>query len=468
VNRPTTGRRPALTVRWLALIALLAAVVLPGCGKKGPPLPPRVRIPARPDQFTARRLGSTVYLQVKVPTANSDGTSPASIERVEIYGFTGSPEGNEGIFKEGMLVASIPVRKPPEGESAEPAKGGSKKGVKPEDKPPAPPRPPPSMENGFDQGDLVVVTEPLGPAQFVEVVPKKKPKAPKVAVPTVKEGPRPLGPAPRAPLPSRLYIAVGISRKGQKGAVSGRQAVLLTEPASAPATPDVTYSETSFTVAWTPPADAYLPAPGTGAGSPLRSTPIGTIPITGAFNVYEARPPVGQASGQVVGQATSLPKVPVPPAAGGRLPTPVNEKPVSASPFVDKRMEFGKVRCYAVRAVTLFATQAIEGEASPVACVTPVDTFAPAPPASLKAVGSEGAISLVWDANTEPDFAGYIVLRASLPGGEFKPVTAEPLKEATFNDATAAKGVRYAYVVIAVDAAGNRSLRSNQVEESAR
>ena len=35
------------------------------------------------------------------------------------------------------------------------------------------------MENGFDQGDVVVVTEPLGPAQFAEVVPKKK-KAPKV------------------------------------------------------------------------------------------------------------------------------------------------------------------------------------------------------------------------------------------------------------------------------------------------
>ncbi len=131
-------------------------------------------------------------------------------------------------------------------------------------------------------------------------------------------------------------------------------------------------------------------------------------------------------------------------------------------------MEFGKPRCYAVRAVTLFGAQPVESDPSPTTCVTPTDTFAPAPPSSLKAVGSEGAVSLVWDANTEADLAGYIVLRATLPGGEFKPLNTEPVKEATFNDATVAKGVRYAYVAVAVDAAGNRSLRSNQVEESGR
>ena len=150
------------------------------------------------------------------------------------------------------------------------------------------------------------------------------------------------------------------------------------------------------------------------------------------------------------------------------MPTPINEKPVPATSFVDKRIEFGKPRCYAVRTVTLFGAQTVEGDVSPTTCVTPTDTFAPAPPSSLKAVGSEGAVSLVWDANAEADLAGYIVLRATLPGGEFKPLNTEPVKEATFNDASVAKGVRYAYLVVAVDAAGNRSLRSNQVEEAGR
>jgi hypothetical protein len=467
VNRPTTGRPRAGVARRLAPIVLLAAVFLPGCGKKGPPLPPLVRVPARPDPFTARRLGSTVFVQVRIPTTNADATSPANIERVEIYGFTGAPEGNEDILKNGMLVASIPVRKPPEDEPAQSTEGGSKKAAKPEDRPAPPPRPPASMDAGFDQGDVVVVTEPLGPAQIAEVVPKKK-KVPKVAVPVVKEGPRALGPAPRASLPSRVYIAVGINRKGQKGTVSGRQLVLLMPPASAPSAPEVKHGESSLTVSWTPPADAYPPAPGTAAGSPLKSTPIGTLPITGAFNVYEVPPPVGQASGLSAGQASSLSKPPAPPAPGGAMPTPINEKPVPATSFADKRMEFGKARCYAVRAVTLFGAQPVEGDVSPTTCVTPIDTFAPAPPSSLKAVGSEGAVSLVWDTNTEADLTGYIVLRATLPGGEFKPLNAEPVKEATFNDATVTKGVRYAYVVVAVDAAGNRSLRSNQVEESGR
>jgi fibronectin type 3 domain-containing protein len=121
-----------------------------------------------------------------------------------------------------------------------------------------------------------------------------------------------------------------------------------------------------------------------------------------------------------------------------------------------------------VRAVTLFGAQSIEGEASPATCVSPTDTFAPSAPTSLKAVGSEGAISLIWEANRESDLAGYLVLRATLPGSDFGQVTPEPIRETTFNDATAARGVRYAYVVLAVDASGNRSARSNRVEEAAR
>ncbi len=459
---PISGRRLVPLASRLALTVFTAVVFLAGCGKKGPPLPPLLKVPARPEAFVARRLGSTVYLQVKIPTVNSDNTSPASIERVDIYGFTGSPDVNEDVFKYGTLVASIPVRRPPEPDEATARKGGGKneKPVKPEDQPPPPPRPPASMENGFDQGDVVVVTEPLGAEQLAPtVVPKKK--KPKAVAPPAPEGPRALAPAPLAALPTRLYLAVGVNRKGQKGAASGRQVVVLATPPSAPGKPDVTYSESAFTISWTPPADAYPPAPAPPPNVPavLKSTPIGTQPVSGAYNVYAVPPPLAAPAG-----ATA----PAPPAQGGVMPAPLNEKPLPAPPFVDKRMEFGKPRCYAVRALTLIGPQSIEGEASPAECVTPVDAFAPASPTSLRAVGSEGAISLVWDANTEPDLAGYIVMRATLPGGDFKPLTSEPVKEATFTDTTVARGVRYAYVVLAVDNAGNRSLKSNQVEESAR
>ena len=99
--------------------------------------------------------------------------------------------------------------------------------------------------------------------------------------------------------------------------------------------------------------------------------------------------------------------------------------------------------------------------------MTPADTFPPAAPTGLAAVGSEGAISLIWEASTEADLAGYLVMRAEA-GGAPRPLTPEPIKETTFRDATAARGVRYVYTVVAVDTTGNRSTPSNAVEETAR
>ncbi len=460
MKHPTTGRlRTASIARRLTLVALVTALFAPACGKKGPPLPPLVKAPARPDPFVARRLGSVVYLQVRIPTANNDNTTPADVERVEVYALTSAPLpgtalASDDFFKSGTLVASVPVRKPPkEVEEQKPSGKHRHRASTPAPRTPAPPRPPASVENGFDQGDTVVVTEPLGPEQYREVTLKTKKPMP---VRHEAQGFRPLDAPPLVPMPARVYVAVAINHKGQKGAVSPQQRVVLAAPASAPSAPTITYTEDGFSVAWTPPADAH--APQASGEDVLESRPIGSRPVYGAFNVYEAPPP------PTAGAA----KVPLPPVAGGRMPTPANDKPLPAPPLVDKRMAFGKPRCYAVRAVTLFGTEAVEGEASPTACVTPVDTFAPAAPTSLKAVGSEGAVSLIWDANKEADLAGYIVLRSALPNGEFVALTREPVKETTFIDTTATRGVRYAYVIVAVDTSKNRSAPSNRVEESAR
>jgi hypothetical protein len=421
VKRPTIGwPRRASIVRRLALAAAIAAVCVPACGKKGPPRPPLVILPARPEPFAARRLGSVVYLQFQIPGANADGTTPADVERVEIYGFTGQPPGSAEFFKRGTLVASVPVRKPAE-EAPAPKTRGKKSG-RPETWPAPPARPPASMQSGFEQGDTILVTEPLGQTELAEVViPAKGPVA----------GPRPQKPS----MPTRFYVAVGVNRKGQKGAVSGRQGVVLATPAAAPSDLAVTYTETALTLTWTPAA------------------------ASGAFNVYEvpSAPPAAEGV-----------KFPPPPAAAGQLPTPVNPAPLPGPPFTDPRVAFGKPRCYVVRAVSLFGTQAIESDQSPAQCVTPVDTFPPAAPVSLNAIGSAGAISLIWEAGKEPDLAGYLVMRATLPGGDFVQVTPAPIAETTFNDATVARSARYAYVVLAVDRSGNRSARSNRVEESAR
>jgi len=83
-------------------------------------------------------------------------------------------------------------------------------------------------------------------------------------------------------------------------------------------------------------------------------------------------------------------------------------------------------------------------------------------------VSSAGVVNLIWDANTEPDLAGYVVLRGDAPGDTLQPLTREPIKETRYSDRTAKPGVRYTYAVVAVDTAGNRSTVSNKVEEAAR
>ena len=80
---------------------------------------------------------------------------------------------------------------------------------------------------------------------------------------------------------------------------------------------------------------------------------------------------------------------------------------------------------------------------------------------------SEGAISLIWEPNTESDLRGYIVLRASAPGETLQPITSAPIAQTTLKDAVVA-GVRYVYAVRAVDEAGNLSEPSERVEEAAR
>ena len=112
----------------------------------------------------------------------------------------------------------------------------------------------------------------------------------------------------------------------------------------------------------------------------------------------------------------------------------------------------------------------IESDPSDPICVTPRDTFPPAAPKSLQAVGSAGVINLIWEANKEPDLAGYLVLRGEAPGDTLQPLTPEPIKDNRYQDRSIKPGVTYVYAIVAVDRATppNRSALSNRVQETAR
>jgi fibronectin type 3 domain-containing protein len=116
-------------------------------------------------------------------------------------------------------------------------------------------------------------------------------------------------------------------------------------------------------------------------------------------------------------------------------------------------VEYGKEACFIVRAVQTLENVAIESEPSAPACLTPIDKFPPAPPKGLRAVAEDGAVNLVWEASSESDLAGYVVLRGEGENGTLQPLTPKPIKDANYRDTTVTAGVRYSYAVVAVDTA---------------
>ena len=186
------------------------------------------------------------------------------------------------------------------------------------------------------------------------------------------------------------------------------------------------------------------------------------------MNTPAARAAAAVAAGKLaLGQSTA------PPPEAIVSPAPINPAAIEDQDYVDRRVTFGEERCYVVRAVQVFGAARLESPSSPPVCITPADTFAPAAPKNLVAVGSEGGVSLIWEANTEADLDGYIVLRGPADGGaatKLAPITSEPVRDTTYRDTTAKPNVRYVYAIVAVDKTTprNTSPESNRVEESAR
>jgi len=108
----------------------------------------------------------------------------------------------------------------------------------------------------------------------------------------------------------------------------------------------------------------------------------------------------------------------------------------------------------------------VESDATGPVCDMLVDTFPPAAPKGLNAVATAGSINLIWEANSEPDLAGYFIWRG-VGGGPLQQITPTPVTDASFFDGVR-PGLRFSYAVQAVDKAGNVSALSDRVEETAR
>lgn len=385
-----------------------------GCGKEGPPLPPLQLAPALVTNVEARRQIDEVRFTFVLPTRNQDGSTPVSLEHMEIFAATVAAGAvvptNRELLAPVHRAASIEVKPAPLKEGEEPEKKAGQPVVPKDD-----PRPGP--------GDTVTFVEQLTEAKLKPTYTKPIPAVPTAdptAAPTAPATVTPAVPA-EPPVPKRIYVIRGVARGGRPGQPTTRIEVPLIDPPSPPGAVSAKFTDSAITLAWAPPAVD----PG----------------VTPLFNVY------------------------VPDGAA-----PLNPKPLAVPAFERPGVEFGKEECFVVRTVQRIGGVSLESTPSERVCTAPTDVFPPAAPKGLGAVAGSGVISLIWDANTEPDLAGYIVLRAEAPGDKLQPLTPTPIRETTFRDTTVKPGVRYVYAIVAVDNATppNTSAQSVRVEETAR
>jgi len=383
--------------------SVLTIVSAISCGQKGPPLPPIIRTPVAP-VITADRRGSDVEIGLTAPAANMDGSRPANVTRVDIYAVNGARPAmtDAEIMKRGTKVASVPVKAPRDPNDAAEKDEPAENADAPEGE-------------GLDQG---------ASSSVAEVITAK-------VLDAGSDVDRPLL-GPPASTELRTYVGVGVDKRGRPGQFSKRVSVPLQLPPPPPPSIEIAYDEKKITITWKPPVTNTVES-----AEVLPSRTFGPLQPAVTYNLYDAK------------TAQKL-----------------NDAPIREFGYEDTRMDWGTERCYLVRAVETIARVPIESDASGPACRMLVDTFPPAAPKGLNAVATEGAINLIWEANTEPDLAGYFIWRA-IGDAQLQRITTTPVTDASFFDNVRA-GLRFTYAVQAVDKAGNAGPLSNAVSETAR
>ena len=487
----TLSRRLPALFTGLALVAQVS-----GCGAKGPPMAPLLRVPEPPSELVVQRMGEEIFIGFTLPAQNRDGARPADLERVDVYAMTVQPRipadrplELEEFQAAATLVATVEVALP-EQEGAAAVEGTDVQAV----------------DQRLAQGSPVVISETLTSDLLMPVDPWVDERRRRLEEEAEEEELTALVPAPLMTPPQpgplqRRYAVVGVSSSGRESEPPERVAVSLVPAPFAPSPPTVTYGEDTVDIAWALPvgvrltvqrpattelddADASAESNGSSTATPAIGTAV--APATSPTPVTPQAPPTSLTPDAPVGPPPVLRSRPIvewPPSSRYELyevaepaddraamPRPLHATPMDEAEYTDPRVEIGVERCYAVLTLDVVAGFDIRSGLSPPTCVTFVDTFPPEAPDGVTAVGSEGAVSLLWRPTEDEDLRGYVVLRGVPPGETLHPLTAEPVPGNTFRDSTAVPGVRYVYAVQAVDDAEppNVSPVSVRVDATAR
>lgn len=443
-------------------VILAVTVCAIACGRKGPPLPPLHLVPNAPANLTVARVGADAQIRFDVPSTNQNGPGTVAIDRVEVFAATVAAgairPANRELLTTKYRIATIPIKPPPVEGEAPPAESSTDTRPGPGERTtfvetvtektmvpvfttpaPKPAAPAATAASGAAPSDLAGEPTPIptvpdipAPIQPVPALPESPtdippvPPLPETSVSALSVLPGSTTESPASPptgaaaLPARIYTVRGVTKSGRPGPPSTRVELPLADPPAQPSAPRAVATETSIVLTWT-------------------AETATTGPI--AYNIYR-----------------------------GGSSDPINAAPVAEAKYERGGVTFGTEECFTLRAVEKMGAVSLESSPSAPVCVTPRDTFAPAAPKGLSIVAGTGTMNLGWDANKEPDLAGYLVLRGEAPGDTLQPLTAEPIAATSYEDKTVKPGVRYVYVIVAVDKASppNRSAASARVEETAR
>jgi hypothetical protein len=392
-----------------------------------------------------------------------------------VYAHTGPLPTPADFLKYGTLVKAIEVKQPPPPQPVDEEKREEGRGKREEGD---------GDKDIVEQGQVTVVRETVV-GEHMEIGPMPPTRAAPVATPVTVETLETPGTVNFPLPPARYYTVVGVSnRRNRRGPYAAPIRVPLVSPLEAPPHVEADYTASAIALKWPGHPDDVAPAATTTAAAAPGTAPV-SAPIEnsgqetpGTYEIYADLETPGTTDAPWPGAPPALRLAPPPsPRFGynvyeirdGAPPiAPLNSALLVVPAFSDPRVEFGSERCYVVRRVEMAGTVAIESPASPPACVTPVDTFAPTAPKSLVSVATGTAVSLIWEASSEPDLAGYLVLRGDAPGDKLAPLTQAPITETAYIDSSVRSNRSYVYEVVAVDKSGNQSAASNRIEETIR
>jgi fibronectin type 3 domain-containing protein len=125
--------------------------------------------------------------------------------------------------------------------------------------------------------------------------------------------------------------------------------------------------------------------------------------------------------------------------------------------YLDTGITYGNTYDYLIQSIEKVTDdQYAESDLTEKAGVKPEDRFAPAVPGGLTAVPGAKSIELVWNRDTDRDFASYRIYRDGK-------LLASNIVSLAYSDRAVKPGATYTYQLTAVDTTGNESEKSAPV-----